>query len=253
VTEKNGVYQIAARYLTQNMTFYATKDCSYLFSGIRDLKAAPAPTPSPLPAAAPLPTTSPAPVPAQEKSARPSVEVFVMSFCPYSVLAENAMAPVAGLLGTKADIRVRFIATVQGTTADAVQSLHGPAEAKEDLRQLCIARNYPQKVWPYLTDFNARCYPVYQNATHLEACQENVTAMLAMDNRKIETCAGGSEGLALLRADEAIASKYSVTRSPTIIVNGQLYYDQRTPEALKQFICARFETPPAECSVNLPA
>ena len=71
------------------------------------------------------------------------------------------MNPVIGLLGTKADFTVRYIATVNGTTLDSVKSLHGLAEAKEDLRQLCLAKYYPEKVWPYLTDFNAQCYPVY--------------------------------------------------------------------------------------------
>ena len=75
------------------------------------------------------------------KSARPSVELFVMSFCPYGVQAENAMGPVVDLLGSKADIKIRFIATVNGATPDTVRSLHGLSEAKEDLRQLCIMRS----------------------------------------------------------------------------------------------------------------
>ena len=123
-----------------------------------------------------------------------------MSFCPYGVQAENAMAPVVDLLGTKADIKVRYIASVNGTTVDSVKSLHGLIEAKEDLRQLCIAKYYPQELWPYLADVNAQCYPVYKNTTQIESCQKSVTATLGIDNQKIETCAGGSEGLGLLKA-----------------------------------------------------
>jgi glutaredoxin len=208
---------------------------------------------APTPASSPKPTTSPTPVPEPVKSSRPSTEMFVMSFCPFGVQAENAMDPVVGLLGTKADFKVRYIATVQGTTVDSVKSLHGLPEAKEDLRQLCIAKDYPQELWPYLVEVNARCYPVYKNATQLELCQKNVTATRGIDNQKIETCAGGSEGLALLSADEAITQNYKVTGSPTLIMNGQRYSGLRTAEAFKQGICARFETPPAECSVNLSA
>ena len=206
---------------------------------------------APTPASSPKPTTSPTPVPEPVKSARPSVELFVMSFCPYGVQAENAMEPVVGLLGTKADITVRFIATVQGTTVDSVKSLHGLPEAKEDLRQLCVAKYYPQELWPYLMDVNAQCYPVYKNATQIEFCQKNATATRGIDNQKIETCAYGSEGIALLKADEAITKNLKITGSPTLIMNGQKYVGQRTAEAYKQGICARFETPPAECSVNL--
>ncbi len=129
VTEKNGMYQIAARYQSRNMSLYATKDCNLMFTSSYNLKATPTPTSSP------KPTTSPTPVPLPVKSARPSTELFVMSFCPYGVQAENAMDPVVDLLGTKADFTVRYIATVNGDTVDAVKSLHGLPEAKEDLRQ----------------------------------------------------------------------------------------------------------------------
>jgi hypothetical protein len=239
VTEKNGVYNIAARYQDKDLVFYATKDCTSLFSTARNLKE------TPTPAATPVPTPQPA------KSARPSVELFVMSFCPYGVQAENAMKPVVDLLGTKADIKVHYIATVSGDSVDSVQSLHGTPEAKEDLRQLCVAKYSPQKYWSYLMAVNNQCYPVYRNATQLEACGTNVTAALGIDSRKIETCAGGSEGLALLRADVAVTNSLKVGVSPTLILNGQGYNGQRTPEAFKQAICDRFETPPAECSVNL--
>jgi glutaredoxin len=247
VNEKDGVYQIAARYQEQDVVFYATKNCGYIFSGIHNMK----PTPTPTPASSLQPTPSPTTAIAPVKSARPSVELFVMSFCPYGVQAENLMQPVVGLFGTKANITVRYIANVQGTTVDSVTSLHGASEAKEDLRQLCIAKYYPQKVWPYLTAFNAQCYPGWQNATQLESCQKNVTATLGITD--IETCASGSEGLALLKAEGAITSSYKVTGSPTLIINGQRYSGSRTTEAYKQTICARFETPPAECSVNLSA
>jgi predicted DsbA family dithiol-disulfide isomerase len=216
-----------------------------MFTGIYGLKE------TPVPATSPKPTTSPTPIPEPVKSSRPSTELFVMSFCPYGVQAENAMGPVVDLLGTKSDIKVRFIATVNGDTVDAVKSLHGLAEAKEDLRQLCIMKMYPDIYWDYLNLMNTRCYPGWQNATLLASCQTNVTTSLGISN--IETCATGSEGLALLRADEAITQNLKVTGSPTLIMNGQKYVGQRTAEAYKQAICARFETPPAECNVNLSA
>ncbi len=241
VTEKNGVYNIAVLYQGRNITLYATKDCAFLFSGITDLKA-PVTT-----AATPVPTTVAPPV----KSASPTVDLYVMSFCPYGVQAETAMKPVADLLGSKADFNVRYIATVQGTTADSVKSLHGLAEAKEDLRQLCVAKYYPQQLWSYIAGIDAQCYPSWQNATLLAACQQNVTATLSMDNQKIETCAGGSEGLDLLKADETATKNNGVSGSPTLIINGQLYNGQRTAAAYKQFICDRFTTAPAECATNL--
>ena len=142
---------------------------------------------------------------------------------------------------------------MNGDTVDSVKSLHGLPEAKEDLRQLCVMKSYPDKFWDYLNLINAQCYPIYKNATQLATCQANVTTTLGIDNQKIETCATGSEGIALLRADEAITKNLKITGSPTLMMNGQKYAGQRTAEAYKQAICARFETPPAECGVNLSA
>ena len=245
VTEKNGVYAVSARYQGRNITIYATKDCSLLFTSSYNMKGGTTPTPTSSP--------TPTPVPEPVKSARPSTELFVMSFCPFGVQAETAMEPVVRLLGTKADITVRYIASVQGTTLDTVKSLHGLTEAKEDLRQLCIAKYYPAQLWPYLLDFNANCYALSKNATALDACVAAASQKAKIDNQKIETCASGSEGLALLKADEAITTANKVTGSPTLIINGQRYSGARTPDGYKQGICTRFNTPPAECSVNLSA
>lgn len=253
VTERNGMYYIVAEYKDRNVSFYATKDCKRLFTSSYSLETNLMP---PLintgaTTSAPRTVTSPTPAPEPVKSARPSVEMYVMSFCPFGVQAESAMNPVVGLLGTRADFTVRYIATVNGATLDSVKSLHGLAEAKEDIRQLCLAKYYPEKVWQYLTDFNALCYPVYKNASQLESCQKNVTATLGVDNAKIETCATGSEGISLLSADETITKSLKVTGSPTLFMNGQKYAGQRTAEAYKQALCARFETQPAECGTNL--
>ena len=242
VSEGKGVYLIEGNYQDKNVSFYATEDCHFLFTRWYNLSQPVATT-----TAYPTPTPPPEPV----KTARPSAELFVMSFCPYGVMAENAMEPVTELLGEKVDITVRYIARVTGDTIDSVSSLHGPPEAKEDLRQLCVMDRYPDKFWEYLMRINEQCYPVWRDATQLESCQENVTALLGMTG--IEACANGSEGIALLSADEVITKEYGVTGSPTLIINGQKYTGQRTPEAFKQSICAHFETPPAECNVVLSA
>ena len=239
VTEKSGIYQITVRYQGKDIPLYVTKDCTLLFPNTIDLTGTQSTPAQPTPTAAPV------------KSPSPVVDLFVMAFCPYGTQAESAMQPVVGLLGTKSDISVRYIATVQGTTVDSISSLHGPTEAQEDLRQLCINKYYPAQYWPYLMDFNTNCYPLSQDATRLDACRANTTLKLGIDSQKIETCASGSEGLALLNADEGFTGKYQVTASPTLIINGQVYSGQRTPEAYKQAICSHFETAPAECSVTL--
>jgi hypothetical protein len=197
------------------------------------------------------PQVTPQATKAPVKSARPVADLYVMSFCPYGTQAETGMGPVVDLLKSKADIRIRYITTISGTTVDSVDSLHGPAEAKEDLRQICINKYYPDQFWSYIKTFNEQCYPSWYNATALDSCQKNTLATLSLDSAKIDTCTAGTEGITLLKADEAAANNNSATASPMLFINGVLYSGTRAPEAYKQAICNSFETVPAECSTVL--
>ena len=242
IAEKGGLYEIKCLYQMKEITLYTSKDCTMLFTNAINMNASEASRQAPQVAQA-----AAAPV----KSARPAVDLYVMSFCPYGTQAETVMGPVFELLRTKADIRIRYIATITGTTAGSVDSLHGPAEANEDLQQLCINKYFPEQYWAYLNTFNNDCYPSWQNTALLESCRKNTTAALSIDVEKIDSCAGGAEGLALLRSDEIASAKDGASASPMLFINGVLYSGSRTPEAYKQAICNSFETPPAECSTIL--
>ena len=241
VTESRGMYEMKIMYQETDMILYTTRDCSFLFTSRIDMNATPQGSRSnPQPAAPPI------------KTVRPVVDLYVMAFCPYGTQAESAMKTVAALLGSKADIRVRYITTVTGTTVSSVRSLHGMPEVNEDLRQICILDKNPEKFWDYISRFNEACYGLSQDADRLDACWRNVTAAAGIDTKSIESCAAGEEGLALLKADEALAGRDRADSSPTLVINGQEYTGSRTPDAYKQAICDRFETAPAECSTILP-
>jgi hypothetical protein len=239
VTENKGLYELKIQYQSQDGTLYTTKDCTLLFTSALNMTAGSG--------VQQAQKTTQAPV----KSARPAADLYVMSFCPYGTQAETVMSPVVDLLKSKADIRIRFITTISGTTVDSVDSLHGPAEANEDLQQICINKYYPDKFWSYLNTFNEQCYPSWQTATALASCRKNTTAALSIDSAKIDTCAQGAEGLALLRADETASANDRATASPMLFINGVQYSGARTPEAFKQAICNSFDTAPAECSTVL--
>ena len=238
IADNHGLYELKCTIDSQAFTLYATKDCTLLFTNTVNMTAA---------GVQQTPQTTTAPV----KSARPAVDLFVMSFCPYGTQAETAMSPVVNLLGSKADIRIRYITTVTGTTVESVDSLHGLSEAKEDLQQACINKYYPEKTWAYLDTFNTLCYPAWQNSSALESCRKNVTATLSIDRARIDTCAQGEEGLALLKADEIAGSTNQADSSPMLFVNGVKYSGARTPEAFKQAICNSFDTAPEECKTVL--
>ncbi|MHB8163526.1 MAG: DsbA family protein [Methanoregula sp.] len=239
VTESHGMYEMKVAYLGQVMSVYTTQDCSSLFTRSIDMNAATGGSSSTQPVADPV------------KTERPVVDLYVMAFCPYGTQAETVMKPVVALLGSKADIRVRYITTTTGTTVASVYSLHGSKEVQEDLRQTCIIKKSPEKFWDYIGQFNDACYPQYQNADKFNACRENVTTALGIDTNAIETCANGEEGLALLNADEVLSNTVGASSSPTLVINGQVSRGLRTPEAYKQAICDRFVTAPGECSTVL--
>jgi hypothetical protein len=236
------LYELKARYQSENITLYTTKDCTLLFTNTVNMTIA---TGSQQTAQATQATQAPV------KSARPVVDLYVMAFCPYGTQAETVMSPVVNLFKSKADIRIRYITTITGSTADSIDSLHGMSEAKEDLQQICINKYYPDKLWAYLDTFNRECYPSWQNATALASCRKNTAAALSLDSAKIDTCAQGAEGLTLLKADETAAAKDGASASPTMFINGVKYSGARTPETFKQAICNSFETAPAECNTVL--
>ena len=238
-TEDHGLYGIKIQYQSQQITLYTTKDCILLFTNTYDMTR---------PTGSSNTTKTQAP---PVKSERPTVDLYVMAFCPYGTQAEAAMRPVVNLLGSKADIQLRYITTVSGSTADTVDSLHGSSEAQEDLRQICIQKIAPEKLWDYLARFNEQCYPASTNTEIQRSCWMNASTQAGIDTARIETCASGPEGISLLKIDESDANRNGATGSPTLIINGVTYNGGRTPEAYKQAICNSFNTTPAECTTTL--
>jgi predicted DsbA family dithiol-disulfide isomerase len=250
VKEENGLYSLAitvtAQGQTQNVNSYITKDGQIFFPQGINIETFGATNPSTTNTG--NTNTQPQNVP---KTNKPAVELYVMAFCPYGMQAENAMSPVFSLLGDKADIQVHFIASVTGTTPDSIQSLHGPVEAQEDLRQVCIMKNYDQAtVWKYIDSINSDCSSKYRDASY-EDCWKSSAESAGIDVAKIETCSTGTEGVNLMKAEDALASENGVSGSPTMFINGVTYSGARTSEAYKTAICNAFTTAPSECTEAL--
>ncbi|MFH1106257.1 MAG: hypothetical protein V1731_03570 [Candidatus Aenigmatarchaeota archaeon] len=238
VKDSGAFYEVTTLYQGQEIPIYVTKDGAYVFlSQPAGLK--PESTTTTLPQAIP-------------KTDNPKVELFVMSFCPYGAQAENFMKPVVDLIGSKIDMEVRFIASVAGTTTDSVDSLHGANEAMEDLRQLCIMKNYVQAdYWKYLAAFNNDCTSMSQNANALDTCWKASATSAGMNVDLIDSCSKGSEAIDLLKSDEIASQQYNAYNSPTLIINGINYNGARTSEAFKQAICSAFNNVPSECAQTL--
>lgn len=238
VTETNGIYKFTVDVDGRQFDSYMSKDGKILFPSAYDI------TPEDLNTTVTAPATPQ--TPEMPKTDKPTVELFVMSFCPYGIQAEQIMKPVFDVLGEKADINIRFIASVGGTTIDSVQSLHGINEATEDLRQLCIAKYYDDAtLWDYVS-YIAERYPSEFSTSTIETKWKEAAVASSIDTAKIESCLA-DESLDLMKLDEAKADSYGVRGSPTLIINGQTYSGARSSIAFQQAICAAFTTPPAEC------
>jgi protein-disulfide isomerase len=236
VQELSGMYEVVVLYQEQQVPVYMTKDGTFLFL------SQPVNTTQTVTNQQTQPQT-------MNKTDIPTVELFVMSFCPYGIQAEQVMSPVINLLGLKADIKIRFITQVQGNTIDKVSSLHGSNEALQDAVQVCIMKNYDRKIyWDYLMEFDNNCPTYLQNNTGLDACWKAVATKYGINATLVDTCSKSSAAIALLTADEQQASQYGVQGSPTLIINGVTYNGSRTPDAFKQGICSAFTTVPTECS-----
>ncbi len=195
-------------------------------------------------AAAPAATPPP---PSVTKSAKPTVELFVMSYCPYGLQMEKAYIPAWKLLGSKADMSIKWVD----------YSMHGLKEVQENIRQYCIQKEQPSKYLAYLTCFDA--------STDTASCQQQA----GIDAAQLATCYNATDAQFGIMAgyndqstwlngqfpqfniDKQLNDQYGVQGSPTLVINGKQVNVARSAEAVKEAICAAFNNPPSECNTAL--
>ena len=145
-----------------------------------------------------------------------TLEVFVMSQCPFGVLAENSLLEaVKGKVlpaGLKLEIHYIGDAKADGKGGWDFSSLHGPAEAEENARQLFVAKNFPDKFDAYLNE---------RNKEITSADWQKAAKAAGLDADKM--AAGQEEGRKLLAMDFAASGALGMTTSPSFVLNGQRF------------------------------
>ncbi|HNW81773.1 MAG TPA: hypothetical protein PKG52_02670 [bacterium] len=142
------------------------------------------------------------------KEIKNRVDLFVMSQCPYGVMALDAMKEVLDTFkGDKLDFKVNYIATE--TEPGKFNSLHGQPEADEDIRELCAIKNYPKNYMDYIWCRNKNIRSDDWKSCATGAIKANV----------IEKCATGGEGAKLLSENIKIGNSMGIGGSPTWIIN----------------------------------
>ncbi|MDD3160131.1 MAG: thioredoxin domain-containing protein [Candidatus ainarchaeum sp.] len=178
------------------------------------------------------------------KSDKPTVELFIWSYCPGGNAALNPFASVALLLKDVADLKV--VPYYVG---------HGQYELNQNMVMACIESNVDQnKYFAYLDSFYEDVYSVCSVDSNKENC-DKVNSIALMKKVGIESTAIYScvdtNGQALFEKNYLKAQEYGVNSSPTFIINGTEQRVSRNEDAIKQAICSAFNVEPEVCSTEL--
>jgi hypothetical protein len=253
ISEANGLYKLAINVDNQNIDAYMTEDATLFFPQAIDMtkKAA---TASSTADNQPVPVTT-----VSKKTAKPAVELFVMSHCPYGTQIEKGILPVVAALGKKIDFAVKF----------CDYAMHGQNELNEEMNEYCIQKNEPQNFQAYLKCFLAsnglpadsvNCVKTAKiNEAKLKSCvaaADKTYKVTAGYNDKStwsgSQCPDGPYCFPQFNIFKAENTKYGVGGSPTLIINGEeIINASRDSASLLKIICSAFTTAPAECQNSL--
>jgi hypothetical protein len=251
IVEANGLYKLSINVNNQTIDTYMTRDASIFFPQAIDMTKKTA-------AASSTADNTQAPTVQEvtKKTAKPAVELFVMSQCPYGTEIEKGILPVIKNLAKKVDFTVKF----------CDYSMHGQAEINEEMSQYCIQKNEPQNYQAYLS-----CYLASQGQpADAAACVKSIK----INSAKLATCVAatdktykitagyndkttwtkdqyGNPAYAQFNVFKADNTKYNVQGSPTLVINGENISSGRDSASLLKTICSAFTTAPAECAAQL--
>ena len=148
---------------------------------------------------------------------KPTLELFVMSYCPYGVQAEEQLIPIVKKFGDKINFRMQFIAEEKeaSSTQDITPfvSLHGYLEVAENIRQLLIAEEYPDRYLDYIL-----C-----RGKKLDKSWEDCAQKLGIDVAKIQALFDTPEAEQLFRENIERAAALGIKASPTILIDGHKF------------------------------
>ncbi|MFH1358310.1 MAG: thioredoxin domain-containing protein [archaeon] len=224
------LYEITVSYNSQEIPVFITKDAEYFVQAAVPISTQTNTNPQ---------TQEPVDVP---KSDKPKAELFIWSYCPYGVQAQEPLAEVVSLLGDSADFE--GVLYYDG---------HGAYETQQNKIQACIQEVAKDKYWKYATGFVQTIYPNCGSTRDIECDKtESVKLMksLGIDDTAVMSCVD-DKGEALIAEHASRAQAYGVTGSPSLVINGVKVNTGRTAEAYKAAICEAFNNAPEECETAL--
>lgn len=241
ITEESGVYKFILKIGEEKYDTYLTKDGRLLF-------------PEGIEIVATQKTTETTTEVTQKKTCEeitkketPVLEAFVVSHCPFGLQMQRVLNEIVKNIPQLAQyIRVEYM----GEVVDGkILSMHdnntpGGAEGTENLRQICLREEQPDKYWPYID-----CYIK-------EGKSDECLVSSKIDVSKLTSCMNDtSKGIVYAQKDFEREKKFNVTGSPTLILNdegvSEFDFGGRTAEAVKTVLCCGFENQPSFCQTKL--
>lgn len=232
--KEGSLYKMTVSVGTQEIAAYVTKDGKKFFPQVIDLdkknETAEASNKA-------KPVTE-----ATQKKDVPTVELFVMSYCPYGVQAEKGILPVVKKLGSKVDFKIKFVG----------YTMHGKKEVDENVNQYCIQKEEPAKFANYLECFakdsdSAKCAATAKiNTSKISAC------VAATDKEfKITEISNSGGQTPKFNINKTENDAYGVQGSPTLVVNGTVIDSERDSDSFMKAICSGFTDKPEECNASI--
>lgn len=233
IEKESGIYKLITDYRGTEIPVYVTEDGSYMFLDAYDLNMN-------LEQTEDTSTTEPEiTCDDVEKTDEPVLEAFVVSYCPYGLQMQRILAKIADVFPD--NIKVRYIGEISN---GQISAMHGEEEAQENLRQICIREEQPDKFWTYIEEF--------LKEGNAEASLQTAN----IDKAKLSDCMTNSnKGLKYAQEDFTRMNQFGVTGSPTLIINGQQLseyeFGGRTTDAVKSVLCCGFSSQPSECDQTM--
>jgi protein-disulfide isomerase len=214
VTETAGIYEVNIIFQNQTIPLYLTKDGENLIQGLTPLSSIPSPQDQEA-------EKAPIDVP---KTDKPTVELFVMTHCPYGTQAEKGYIPAILELGNNIDASVKFVHYF----------LHEPENA-ETPKQICIREEQASKYNTYL-----KCFLE-------DGDSDRCITEAKIDEDKLNDCIDNGNADKYYASDSELSQGYGVQGSPTLVVNGVIVQSGRSADAYFKTICSAFNSVPAIC------
>lgn len=184
------------------------------------------------------------PAPVATPAASPVLaELFVMSQCPYGVLAEQALFPALDRLGDAVDFRLHFIGQVEED--GSLSTMHGDGELRGDLLQACAMKASPKAGRALVDCMNRDPAAIPGN---FDDCAKAAGLAVAA----VTACADGDEGKGLLKTSFAYADSLGVEGSPTMGIANAPYEGPRTTESYLRALCAAMTGAKPQACTDLP-